>query len=59
MLYNEVYRGYRVWNRYRRKKNVSVGTKTKKPREEWVITKGAHPVIVDDELWEGSISVWT
>ena len=31
---------------------MSKGTKTPKPREEWVIQKGAHEAIVGNELWE-------
>jgi hypothetical protein len=52
ILHNESYRGYRVWNQTRRNKKVQKGTKTSKPREEWIIQKGAHEVIVDDDLWE-------
>jgi len=52
ILFNESYRGYRVWNQTRRNKKVQIGTKTPKPREEWVTHKGAHETIVDDDLWE-------
>ena len=52
ILINEVYLGIRVWNKTRRNKRLKKGTKTPKPREEWIITENAHPALIDKELWE-------
>ena len=52
IILNENYLGHRVWNQTRRNKKVRRGTKTPKPREEWVITKEAHPAIIKADLWE-------
>jgi len=52
MLLNENYLGHRVWNQTRRNKKLQRGAKVPKPREEWVIVKGAHPAVVDQELWD-------
>jgi site-specific DNA recombinase len=52
ILLNENYTGARVWNQTRRNKKVQRGTKTPKSRDEWVITKDAHPAIIDEDLWD-------
>jgi DNA invertase Pin-like site-specific DNA recombinase len=55
ILSNEVYRGWRVWNR-RKKLRKPDGKMTfrVRPRSEWIITKDAHPAIVDDDLWNAA-----
>ncbi len=52
ILYNEAYRGWRVWNKRKRlRKPDGKMTFRMRPSSEWVIMKEAHPVIVDDDLW--------
>ncbi len=52
ILYNETYRGWRVWNKRKKlRKPDGKMTLRRRPRSEWVITKEAHPAIVDDDLW--------
>jgi site-specific DNA recombinase len=53
ILLNESYLGHRVWNRTRRNKKVRRGTKVQKSREVWVISKNAHPAIIEEDLWDG------
>lgn len=53
ILHNEVYRGWRIWNKTKKiRKPDGKKTYRHRPREEWVIAKGAHPALVDDELWQ-------
>ncbi|OGG46258.1 MAG: hypothetical protein A3F84_07865 [Candidatus Handelsmanbacteria bacterium RIFCSPLOWO2_12_FULL_64_10] len=55
ILFNEAYRGWRVWNKTKKVRKPD-GKKTFRfrPRSEWVITKEAHPAIVDDNLWNAA-----
>lgn len=48
ILSNQVYLGHRVWN----KKSVASGMK--KPDNEWIIKKHAHPAIISEKLWEAA-----
>ena len=43
ILHNDAYIGHKTWNRY---DYVNFGKK-KKPREEWIVVKDAHPPITD------------
>lgn len=47
ILHNDAYIGRKVWNRY---DYVNFGKK-KKPREEWIIVEGAHPPIIDLDIF--------
>lgn len=48
ILKNKTYAGYVTWNKYRRK-----GTKTTKAKEEdLVVSKGIHPPIISEELFD-------
>ncbi len=53
ILQNEVYRGWRIWNKTRKVRKPD-GKKTyrKRPKSEWVIVEGAHPALVDPDLWQ-------
>lgn len=42
ILHNDAYIGHKTWNRY----DYDTGKK-KKPREEWIVVKDAHPPITD------------
>ncbi|TBL69782.1 recombinase family protein [Paenibacillus thalictri] len=42
---NYAYCGHRIWN-----KKCEV-TKTKNPKEDWIIKKNGHPAIIDEKLW--------
>ena len=55
ILYNEAYRGWRIWNKTKKVRKPD-GKKTyrHRPRSEWVIVKDAHPAIIDDELWDAT-----
>lgn len=44
LIPNPVYLGQRVWNR----KN---GNGSKNPSDEWIVSKNAHPAIVDEKTW--------
>lgn len=48
ILGNPVYLGKRVWN----KKSDADGKK--KDASEWIVTENAHPVIVNQELWDAA-----
>lgn len=53
ILHNEGYRGWRIWNRTRKVRQANGRlTNRLRPRAEWVIVEGAHPAIIDDELWQ-------
>ncbi|WP_172198095.1 recombinase family protein [Saccharibacillus qingshengii] len=45
ILQNEAYLGQRVWN----KKSEVGGYKNAK--EEWIISKGCHPAIINEDIW--------
>ncbi len=52
ILYNETYRGLRIWNKTQKiRKPDGKKTYRHRPRDEWVIVEGAHPAIVEDDLW--------
>ena len=57
ILRNESYLGRRVWNQTRRNKKVKRGTKVAKPRDEWIVTEGAHPAIIDKDLWQAAQAI--
>ncbi|MFD2663350.1 recombinase family protein [Paenibacillus thailandensis] len=48
ILGNQVYLGHRVWN----KKSAVNGTVN--PADEWIVTKNAHPAIIDEKLWSAA-----
>jgi DNA invertase Pin-like site-specific DNA recombinase len=48
ILGNQVYLGHRVWN----KKSVVNGAMN--PVNEWIVTKNAHPAIINEELWNAA-----
>jgi site-specific DNA recombinase len=55
ILLNEAYRGWRVWNKTKKiRKPDGKRTYRPRPREEWIIQQGAHPAIIEDELWEAT-----
>jgi site-specific DNA recombinase len=43
ILHNDAYLGYKTWNRY---DYVNFGKK-KKPADQWIVVKDAHPPIID------------
>ena len=51
MLMNETYRGWRVYQKTRKAPD-NPSHAIKRPREDWIITKNAHPAIINDKLWE-------
>ncbi len=53
ILTNPAYRGYVVWNRRKGVRQAN-GKRSHqmRPRSEWIIAKGAHPAIIEDDLWE-------
>ena len=52
ILLNEVYRGWRIWNKTKNiRKPDGKKTYRNRPQEKWTIMEDAHPAIVDDELW--------
>ena len=55
ILHNEAYRGWRIWNRTHKVRQANGRlTNRLRPRSEWVIVEGAHPAIIDAELWQAA-----
>lgn len=52
ILHNDAYIGRKVWNRY---DYVNFGKK-KKPRDQWIVVKDAHPPIIDLDTFNAVIT---
>lgn len=48
ILDNQVYLGYRIWN----KKSMTNGKRN--DQSDWIVTKYAHPAIIDEKLWSAA-----